>query len=410
MSWWIQFNKLSQKQIDVINYGVNSKQNCIWIKGFAGTGKTLILIHLIERLLALNPSSTFCFITYTNSLVELVRSSPIFERKKSNINIMTHTNFLKKKKRYNFVFVDEIQDIELYDLKKISKLSDRLFVAGDYDQHIYPDISTSEKDIYQCYAPNNVYNPTLTEVFRITKNVCLLAKLIYPGAKIVEGFGAAKKNSSINIIKAMNQGDEFNWVIQNSANLAIGGKPSAIILSKHKIIYDFLNSISIFTQKKLFSYLGNNYRDRNISYNDFNLECENAGLPYRYLGGGVGSMEEADKNPIVYITTIHSAKGLDFNNVFIPNLDSKDYFSSSKQNDTTLEQRLLLVAVTRSRENLFLSYHTDSPQPFIKSIPKNVCNMITLGPHDVHSTPDIPPPQSDTHISGIDNINEIDYF
>jgi superfamily I DNA/RNA helicase len=57
--------------------------------------------------------------------------------------------------------------------------------------------------------------------------------------------------------------------------------------------------------------------------------------------------------------TYHSAKGLDFNNVFLPeltediNLDAKDGSFSNAEN----ERRLFFVAITRSKENLYLSYH-----------------------------------------------------
>jgi superfamily I DNA/RNA helicase len=57
--------------------------------------------------------------------------------------------------------------------------------------------------------------------------------------------------------------------------------------------------------------------------------------------------------------TYHSAKGLDFNNVFLPDLtngvklDAKDRRFSNADN----ERRHFFVAITRSKENLYLSYH-----------------------------------------------------
>jgi superfamily I DNA/RNA helicase len=50
--------------------------------------------------------------------------------------------------------------------------------------------------------------------------------------------------------------------------------------------------------------------------------------------------------------TYHSAKGLDFDNVFIPGLNNNLFIVS----DETLSKTLFMVAMTRSRNNLYLTY------------------------------------------------------
>ncbi|MDR2200228.1 MAG: AAA family ATPase [Deltaproteobacteria bacterium] len=390
MSWWIKSNALSQRQLQVINTAVNSKFKCVWIKGFAGTGKTLLLLHILERLLSLAPRATFCFITFTNSLIDLARTSPIFSQKKSNIEIITHTQFLRNKKKYTYVFLDEIQDIEYSDLKQISNLSDRLFAAGDYDQQIYSNKHTSEDDIYKCYGVKEVTEHTLSEVFRLTKNICILAKRVYPDANIVEGLIAAKKNSSINLIKAHDQTDENNWVIRNAVNRSLPGRPSAVLLRSHSKIHEFLNSLSKhYGQILFFPPTGFNYMKRKESYGNFNEMALSQGIPFRYIGSSVGSIDESNLKPIVFITTVHSAKGLDFNNVFIPGLDKSNSDSNGKfkNYNELVSQRVLLVAVTRSRENLYLSYNSNNPKDFINRIPNQIANRIFLKHGDVSTVP-----------------------
>lgn len=48
--------------------------------------------------------------------------------------------------------------------------------------------------------------------------------------------------------------------------------------------------------------------------------------------------------------TYHSAKGLDFDNVFLPFLNNSFYLHPSKA------ETLFMVAMTRSRKNLYLTY------------------------------------------------------
>jgi superfamily I DNA/RNA helicase len=339
--------------------------------------------------------------------VDLVRSSPTLFQKRQNVDILTQNKFVSNKKRYNFVFVDEIQDIELSELKKIQKLCDRIFVAGDYDQHIYPSKKTSEEDIYECFNKQNVRTETLTQVFRITKNICLLAKHIYPNANLVEGLVSTKKNSTINLVTTSSIEDEYDWIIENATTRAYTGKPSAVLLSTNDKIFEFFDRLSKYTKNSLFirprkthnRYLYNNITE---SYSNFNQKCIEMGLPYRYIGKGVGSIAEAEKKPVVFITSIHNAKGLDFNNVFIPNLDHGEYFLSNDSNDP-MSQRLILVAITRSRENLYLSYHTSKPKDFMKTIPPQLV-------HSFHAKP-LKPGGQDTGVNlDNDSYDEPDLF
>lgn len=68
--------------------------------------------------------------------------------------------------------------------------------------------------------------------------------------------------------------------------------------------------------------------------------------------------EDVDRDSTVIISTIHSAKGLEFKNVFVIGLE-EGLFPLVRQNASTdieEERRLLYVAMTRARKNLYLSY------------------------------------------------------
>ncbi|MDR1607129.1 MAG: ATP-binding domain-containing protein [Deltaproteobacteria bacterium] len=90
---------------------------------------------------------------------------------------------------------------------------------------------------------------------------------------------------------------------------------------------------------------------------------------------------ESDFTPIIMISTIHSSKGLDFKNVFIPNMDHRA-FVGTDANTRAYLNRLLFVAVTRTRENLFLSYSSYKPAPFLNKVPKDIYNLIEIDDND----------------------------
>lgn len=68
---------------------------------------------------------------------------------------------------------------------------------------------------------------------------------------------------------------------------------------------------------------------------------------------------EDKENEFVTLSTIHSAKGLEWHSVFIIHL-VEGFFPSSRSADKieTLEEerRLMYVASTRAKQNLFISY------------------------------------------------------
>ncbi len=92
------------------------------------------------------------------------------------------------------------------------------------------------------------------------------------------------------------------------------------------------------------------------------------------------SSEEEEENA-VSLMTIHSAKGLEFDVVFIPRLEEEILpHKSALEDEEELEEerRLFYVAVTRAREKLYLSYTRDKnrkPSRFLSDIPKNLLNL-----------------------------------
>lgn len=109
------------------------------------------------------------------------------------------------------------------------------------------------------------------------------------------------------------------------------------------------------------------------------------------FGVAAAHTEENDKERIV-LTTIHQAKGLEWQAVFIIHL-SDAYFPNpralNEHGGLEEERRLFYVAVTRAKEYLFLSYslaagyrtmsmQLQAPSPFLKEIPDTLLESYRL--------------------------------
>lgn len=105
-----------------------------------------------------------------------------------------------------------------------------------------------------------------------------------------------------------------------------------------------------------------------------------------------GASRGVDDRPedVLILSTIHQAKGLEWDAVFVMNLaDGKFPHSRSYNNGKELEEerRLFYVATTRARKRLFMSYpvtagyeHVEIQQPsiFLGEIPENMIEMVKL--------------------------------
>ena len=74
MTWMIPINDLDAVQFETIEQIIKSPKTNHWVKGFVGTGKTVVLTHVLERLASKKPPLKVCFATFTNALKDLVES------------------------------------------------------------------------------------------------------------------------------------------------------------------------------------------------------------------------------------------------------------------------------------------------------------------------------------------------
>ncbi|MEK9186352.1 MAG: UvrD-helicase domain-containing protein [Patescibacteria group bacterium] len=83
----------------------------------------------------------------------------------------------------------------------------------------------------------------------------------------------------------------------------------------------------------------------------------------------------------VNLMTIHLAKGLEFDNVFVAGCNEgilPHQMSYGSMNDTEEERRLMYVAMTRARKNLYLSFY-NLPSRFLGEIPPELPEVTQLG-------------------------------
>jgi superfamily I DNA/RNA helicase len=83
----------------------------------------------------------------------------------------------------------------------------------------------------------------------------------------------------------------------------------------------------------------------------------------------------------IALSTIHSAKGLEFDYVFIVGLEDRHFSFSSDDNedaDYSTVIKLLSMAITRAKENVIISYNKSSKPSFLKHLDESTYDMVEV--------------------------------
>ena len=107
-------------------------------------------------------------------------------------------------------------------------------------------------------------------------------------------------------------------------------------------------------------------------YDSLNRYFELCEIPIQYVGNSYGNFSEESKK--ITFMTYHSSKGLDFDNVFLPFLNNSLFIVP----DESLSKTLFMVAMTRSRNNLYLTY-SGYKHKYVDNFAAD-CNVINI--HD----------------------------
>lgn len=371
MHWMVPINSLDPQQTRILEAVSTEHDKTHWISGYAGTGKTIVITHAIDRICARTRSAKICFLTYTWALRDLVESG-LSSATRGRVTLETVDTFKSTGMHYDYILVDEIQDIKEDLIGQILRRGTHVIAAGDPDQSIYLGrVNPNELR----HLLGGARKHTLKNIQRLTQTTFQLGSSILPEAEIVAGATVKDIGGKGKIIKGTSRDDEFQKVFAEAFRVSSIEQPCAILFPTHNQIHDFASNIAM--AKRWGHPPSREKRGVITSYEAFNHFFQSRNAPLRFLGSNNGSLPESDQQKLIYLMTYHSAKGLDFNNVFLPDLtndvklDAKWQHLSKWDN----ERRHLFVAVTRCKESIYLSYH-GTPHPLLQhlmdTLPENL--------------------------------------
>ena len=355
MEWMVELNDLDARQRETLNSVITERGNTHWISGYAGTGKTIVLTHAIEKIALKYKTAKISFITYTHALKDLVGSglpSQVLDR----LQIHTMDNFKNIPGQFDYLFIDEIQDVKKDQIAPSIARAKHVVAAGDHEQSIYLNRSKPseiESVLGECVRHD------LRQIHRLTEPVFEVARTVLPEAKLARGVRPVNEGEPVRLMKFSGREEEAVGVVEEAIRVCETGIPSAILFAKHKDLYEFAKAYSV---SRGWGEPPECVKKGPITdYSKFNDYFRRKRSPLQFFGSNNGSLADSDDKKTVYLMTFHSAKGLDFSSVFIPGLRKEFNIGGLPKLRNTPDyelklRRLLFVAVTRARETLYLSF------------------------------------------------------
>lgn len=353
----IREDQLDPDQREFINVE-SKKTGNIWVKGFAGSGKSVLLIHSLMSTLQKEPNAKVAVVVYTRSLIDMfengIEELKPYYKVNRDIPVKTYYEFVDRDNiSYDYIFCDEVQDLPSKVLYAMNNRARKVIVAGDSNQSIFDEDPKWREPVVNPSQVGDIINArafTLNMVHRLTKSIINAVQKLIPSMNI---WGAkrdlTKQDVNIRLCEATSEQEEVKYIYQEALKGANVGDTSVILFPTTNSITKFANLVLSANGKTQWSEKKNNWG--RPDYGDLNSHFKSNGIKLQFIGSGYGALKNAEQNKEAILMTYHSSKGLDFDNVFLPFLNTHFYLHPSNA------ETLFMVAMTRSRKNLFLTYY-----------------------------------------------------
>ncbi len=349
----IREDQLDPDQRDFINVE-SKKQGNIWVKGFAGSGKSVLLVHSLKNIIQKEPNAKVAVVVYTHSLIDMFKTGMKELNLPSSIPVMTYYEFVDRDfHNYDYIFCDEVQDLPAKVLYAMNNRARKVIVAGDSNQSIYDIDPRWKESVVSPDQVGDIINArafTLNMIHRLTRSIINAVQKIMPSMNI---WGAkrdlTKVDVNIRLCEATSEKEEVNYIYQEALKGTNVGDTAAVLFPTNDSIIKFANLILSVKNKPQWTAKENRWG--RPDYGDLNEHFRSNGIKLQFIGSGYGKLKNAEQNKEAILMTYHSSKGLDFDNVFLPFQNAHFYLHPNNA------ETLFMVAMTRSRKNLYLTYY-----------------------------------------------------
>jgi len=347
MAWMIDRAQLDAEQNNIIDLISKLESKSYWIRGVAGTGKTVLICYLLHDFISKN-NLKCCCISYTLTLKDMIETG--VDSIGGACKVFTKQGLKKNTEDFNVIFCDEVQDMTKPDLEYLKSRCEYLIVSGDINQSIYEDDTDNIPTISSSEELIDIISPIvhqLNVVYRSPQTILDMVSRVFPD--MFRDIPSYSPNIKPEIIEYHNNTDFYEKITSRVEKHIFADQSVAIIGNTHedlKVIgkmFASYHDIKIDWDKK------DSWRKPDWEYfNDcFEKQLDFNDLKIAYNVNNVVGVKQKAAEGKAMVLTYHGSKGLDFDNVFLTGCHKK---FSNRQNRTN---QLYLVGLTRATDNLY---------------------------------------------------------
>lgn len=376
MRWLPPENKLGPQQREFIKklddflHKPDSALRNVWINGFAGSGKSILLVYSVHKILSFSSNSRILVVVFTHSLVEMFKAA--LKEIGLNVPVVTYFEFMKDNNHYDYILCDEVQDLTHRVIHAMMVRASHVIVAGDSNQSIFDTDPYWHESTVESSEIGYLINGDAFElgiIYRLSRSIIDAVQRFLPRMNIFSSKrDMSKSDTQIRLCEASSEAEEVSYIIEQATKSVNQGYSTVILIPTHRKIISFINQALIEAGKN--PWIEQRNRFSKIDFDAMNKYMQSNGLKMQYVGNGYGHF--SDDNRKVIIMTFHSSKGLDFDDVFIPFVNSSMFICSNE----SLAKTLFMVAMTRTRSNLYITYH-GYPSDYLDTFKSN-CSRIDI--------------------------------
>lgn len=287
--------------------------------------------------------------------------------------------------KYDYVYVDEVQDLnksQLVMAKMACKADGRIIAVGDQNQALYSWRLSDTSIVEDLKSQSNAKTLSLPISYRCPKKVIDLAKFWVPDITCPETAiqGEIKDIHLNELYETANPGcfilSRTNaplikicmsfiklGIKANIRGRDVGKQLSYLIKkSKKKTIDSFLTWLKTWRNEEVQKLVDKNINTENIMdrYECLVNLCDECKTLEDVIQKTKDLFNDTDENNVVILSTVHRAKGLERDNVFVLKWTFRGWLDESaydleKPNE---EMNIAYVAATRTKKHLFIVHKT----------------------------------------------------
>ncbi len=331
-SWYINESELDDFQVIIIRKNLSSS---FIVKGCAGSGKTVLALWRAKEL-AEQGNNDYLIIVFTKALKQFIMDG-IHAIGVDESKVLYYWEWVHRRDKASaeYIIVDEVQDFdtdELADLQKAAKK--HLMLFGDSAQQLYKNLPKKGKllTMEEIQIQTNIPMENLVINHRLPKKVARIAEKVTLSKEGLENRCDKEGVNKPRLVECSSFEDQLKYiedVVKAQKYTDVG-----ILLLENKDVEkakDYFDKSNWGVEAKF-------NKAKFKSYMDLDFATENPKL-----------------------MTYHSAKGLQFEAVFIPECTESD----------EKYRNPLYVALTRSYRDLFILY-SNHLSSFIENIDRNL--------------------------------------